>query len=44
MMWGALIVAFIAGYSVVSFIARKVKDARDRHPDEKPKDDPFKWN
>jgi len=31
-MWAALIVAFIAGYAVVSFLARKVKDARDRYP------------
>lgn len=30
-MWAALIVAFIAGYSVVSFLARKVKNARDRY-------------
>jgi hypothetical protein len=41
MMWGALIVAFIAGYSVVSFVARKVKDARDRDPDRPRKDDKF---
>ena len=34
MMWVALIVAFIAGYSVVSFVARKVKDARERYPEE----------
>jgi hypothetical protein len=33
MRWLALIVAFIAGYSIVSFVARKVKDARDRSPD-----------
>jgi len=39
MMWVALIVAFIAGYAVVSFLARKVKDARDRYPVEPPKDD-----
>ena len=39
MMWGALIVAFIAGYSIVSFVARKVKDARDRYPGGPPKDD-----
>jgi hypothetical protein len=32
-MWAALVVAFIAGYAVVSFVARKVKDARDRYPD-----------
>lgn len=32
-MWASLIVAFIAGYSVVSFLARKVKNARDRQPD-----------
>ena len=38
MMWAALIVAFIAGYSVVSFVARKVKDARDRYPDPPRKD------
>jgi hypothetical protein len=31
-MWLALIVAFVAGYSIVSFLARKVKNARDRHP------------
>lgn len=43
MMWVALIVAFIAGYSVVSFVARKVKDARDRYPDER-KDDPSNLN
>ena len=44
-MWVALIVAFVAGYSVVSFVARKVKDARDRYP-EPPKtpDDPPKWD
>lgn len=33
MMWASLIVAFIAGYAIVSFLARKVKDARDRYPD-----------
>lgn len=38
MMWGALVVAFIAGYSVVSFLARKVKEARDRYPED-PRDD-----
>ena len=45
MMWVALIVAFIAGYSVVSFVVRKVKDARDRYP-EPPKrgDDPTNLN
>jgi hypothetical protein len=43
MMWLALIVAFIAGYSVVSFVARKVKDARDRYP-EPPKDDKSPWS
>jgi hypothetical protein len=42
MMWAALIVAFIAGYAIVSFAARKVKDARDRHPERK--DDESKWN
>lgn len=31
-MWLALIVAFVAGYSIVSFLARKVKNARDRYP------------
>lgn len=41
MMWAALIVAFIAGYSVVSFLARKVKDARDRHSDDQRNDDQF---
>jgi hypothetical protein len=30
MMWAALIVAFIAGYAIVSFLVQKVKDARDR--------------
>jgi hypothetical protein len=39
MMWVALIVAFIAGYAIVSFLARKVKEARDRHPGGPPKDD-----
>jgi hypothetical protein len=41
-MWVALIVAFIAGYSVVSYLARKVKDARDRYPaeDRVDEDDP----
>lgn len=43
-MWTALIVAFIAGYSVVSFLARKVKDARDRYPDDQSKDDKSNWN
>jgi hypothetical protein len=43
-MWAALIVAFIAGYSVVSFVARKVKNARDHYPNEPPKDDKFPWN
>ena len=33
-MWASLIVAFIAGYAVVSFLARKVKNARDRYPDD----------
>ncbi len=37
-MWASLIVAFIAGYSVVSFLVRKVKNARDRYP-EVPRDD-----
>jgi hypothetical protein len=40
MMWAALIVAFIAGYSVVSFLARKIKDARDRYPERKDDDYP----
>lgn len=44
MMWAALIVAFIAGYSIVSFVARKVKDARDRYPAQPPKDDKSDWN
>jgi hypothetical protein len=44
MMWAALIVAFIAGYSIVSFLARKVKDARDRYPGEPPKDDKSDWS
>lgn len=39
MMWAALIVAFVAGYSIVSFLARKVKDARDRYPPGPPEDD-----
>ena len=39
MMWLALIVAFIAGYSIVSFVARKVKNARDRYPGGPPEDD-----
>ena len=40
MMWAALIVAFIAGYSVVSFAVRKVKEGRDRYPEPpKPTDD-----
>ncbi|HKR12454.1 MAG TPA: hypothetical protein VJT15_10375 [Pyrinomonadaceae bacterium] len=34
-----MIVAFIAGYSVVSFLARKVKNARDRHPVDERRDD-----
>lgn len=38
-MWAALIVAFIAGYSVVSFLARKVKNARDRYPVDERRDD-----
>ena len=39
-MWASLLVAFIAGYAVVSFLARKVKDARDRYPvEEPPRDD-----
>ena len=37
-MWGSLIVAFIAGYSVVSFVVGKVKNARDRYPDPPRKD------
>ena len=41
MMWVALLVAFIAGYSVVSFAVRKVKEGRDRYPEPpKPGDDP----
>lgn len=44
MMWAALIVAFIAGYSIVSFVARKVKDARDRHPGGPPSDDKSDFN
>jgi hypothetical protein len=44
MMWAALLVAFIAGYSVVSFVARKVKDGRDRYPDGPSKDDKRPWN
>lgn len=44
MMWAALVVAFIAGYAVVSFLARKVKDARDRYPDEPPNDDKPNFN
>lgn len=44
MMWVALIVAFIAGYAVVSFVARKVKDARDRSPVEPPNDDNSPFN
>ena len=45
MMWVALIVAFIAGYSVVSYLARKVKEGRDRYP-EPPKsgDDPTNFH
>jgi len=39
MMWVALIVAFIAGYAIVSFLARKVKEARDRYPGGSRKDD-----
>ena len=42
MMWASLIVAFIAGYAIVSFVARKVKDARDRYPERQ--DDDSKWN
>ncbi|HTG86618.1 MAG TPA: hypothetical protein VL907_06280 [Pyrinomonadaceae bacterium] len=38
MMWAAWIVAFIAGYAVVSFLARKIKEGRDRYPDP-PKND-----
>ncbi len=44
MMWAALVVAFIAGYAVVSFVARKVKDARDRYPGEPPNDDRPNFN
>jgi hypothetical protein len=44
MMWAALIIAFIAGYAIVSFVARKVKDARDRYPDAPAKDDKSDWN
>ena len=45
MMWAALIVAFIAGYAIVSFAARKVKDARDRHPGPPPpQDDKSDWS
>jgi hypothetical protein len=44
MMWVSLIVAFIAGYAVVSFLARKVKDARDRSPGEPPKDNKSDFN
>jgi hypothetical protein len=40
-MWAALIVAFIAGYAVVSFLVGKVKDARDRAPE--PKNDKSNW-
>ena len=43
MMWVSMIVAFIAGYAVVSFLVRKVRDARDRHP-EPPKDDKPDWS
>ncbi len=38
-MWASLIVAFVAGYAIVSFVAQKVKDARDRHPNDKDR-----WN
>ena len=38
-MWASMIVAFIAGYSVVSFLVRKVKNARDRYPVEERRDD-----
>lgn len=45
-MWASMIVAFIAGYSVVSFLVRKVKNARDRYPVEPPRheddQDPFR--
>ena len=44
MMWAALVVAFIAGYAVVSFVARKVKDARDRYPGGPPNDDKSNFN
>lgn len=43
-MWAALIVAFIAGYSIVSFLARKVKNARDNYPRDERKDDESKMN
>ena len=43
-MWAALVVAFIAGYSIVSFLARKIKDARDRYPAEPRDDDDSKWS
>lgn len=43
-MWMALVVAFIAGYSIVSFLARKIKDARDRYPVEPHDDDESKWS
>ena len=44
MMWAALVVAFIAGYAVVSFVARKVKDARDRYQGGPPNDDKSNFN
>ena len=45
MMWAALIVAFVAGYSVVSFVVRKVKEGRDRYPEpRKPGDDFTKFD
>ena len=44
MMWAALVVAFIAGYAVVSFVAQKVKDARDRYPGKPPNDDKSNFN
>ena len=39
MMSTATIVAFIAGYAIVSFLVQKVKDARDRSPDQRKNDD-----
>jgi hypothetical protein len=42
-MWASLIVAFIAGYAIVSFLVQKVKNARDRHPDSR-RNDEDRWN